>query len=113
MYKNDKIALFIEVLNDTNDYLKYTDGKIIGIWQNDFNISNGANKIIFPGGIKVGDKITEEQIVSKYGKPIEKSRFLESITYKYSDDNDKILSNDFLIKVTNGVISEITLKKEY
>lgn len=113
MYKNDKLALYTEILNDTNGDIKYTDGKITRIGQTKYQVSTGADQVIFPGGIKVGDKITEDEIVAKYGEPTDESDYssngYESDTYTYNADSNWKTTNYFEIKVVNGVIDEITL----
>lgn len=113
MYKNDKLALYTEILNDTNGDIKYTDGKITRIGQTKYQVSNGADPITFPGSIKVGDKITKEEILNKYGNPTDKRDYsnngYESVTYIYNANVNWTTTNYFEIKVVNGVIDEITL----
>ena len=113
MYKDDKLALYTEILNDTNGDIKYTDGKITRISQTKYQVSNGADAFTFPGGIKAGDEITESEIVSKYGEPTKKDNYssnnYESVTYKYNANTNWTTTNYFEIKIVNGIIDEITL----
>lgn len=113
MYKNDKLALYTEILNDTNGDIKYTDGKITRIGQTKYQVLSGADAFTFPGGIKAGDEITESEIVSKYGEPTKKDNYssnnYESVTYKYNANTNWTTTNYFEIKIVNGIIDEITL----
>lgn len=113
MYKNDKLALYTEILNDTNGDIKYTDGKITRIGQTKYQVSTGADQIVFPGGIKAGDKITGEEIINKYGEPTNKRDYsnngYESVTYIYNVNTSWTTTNYFEIKIVNGIIDEITL----
>lgn len=113
MYKNDKLALYTEILNDTSSDIKYTDGKVTRISQTKYQVSTGADQIIFPGNIKAGDKITKEEILSKYGEPTKIRNYsndgYESDTYIYNADKNWTTTNYFEIKVVNSIIDEITL----
>lgn len=113
MYKNDKLALYTEILNDTSADIKYTDSKITRIGQTKYQVSTGADQIVFPGGIKAGDKITGEEIINKYGEPTNKRDYsnngYESVTYIYNANTSWTTTNYFEIKIVNGIIDEITL----
>lgn len=113
MYKNDNLALYTEILNDTNSDIKYTEAKITRIGQTKYQVEKGADQIIFPGDIKVGDKITNEEIIDEYGEPTNKRDYsnngYESVTYVYNANTNWTTTNYFEIKVVNGIIDEITL----
>lgn len=113
MYKNDNLALYIEILNDTEGDIKYTDGKITRIWQSKYQVSTGADVVIFPGNIKAGDKMTGEEIINKYGQPNDKKEYSDSgyvsETYIYNENTNWTTTNYFEIKIVNGVIDEIIL----
>lgn len=113
MYKNDKLALSIEVLNDTGSDAKYMDSKVTRVSQSEYQVSNGADKITFPGGLVAGQEITEDKIKRLFGEPTDVNNYssdgYESITYTYNEDTSWTTTNYFKIQVVNGVISEITL----
>lgn len=113
MYKNDKLALSIEVLNDTGSDAKYMDSKVTRVSQSKYQVSNGANKITFPGGLVAGEEITENKIKQLFGEPTDVNNYssdgYESVTYTYNEDTSWTTTNYFKIQVVNGVISEITL----
>ncbi len=113
MYKNDKLALSTEILNDTGSDIKYTDGKITRVSQSKYQVSTGADKITFPGDIKAGDEITEEKIKQLFGEPTDIYEYsndgYDSVTYTYNEDTTWTTTNFYEIKIVNGVIDEITL----
>lgn len=113
MYKNDKLALYIEVLNSTGGSIKYTDSKVTRVSQTKYQVSQGATAIIFPGGIKAGDTITEEKIITLFGTPDDTNEYngdnYESKTYTYLSDTTWTTINNFKIDVVNGVIDQISL----
>ena len=113
MYKNDKLALSIEVLNDTGSDAKYMDSKVTRVSQSEYQVSTGADKITFPGGLVAGQEITEDKIKQLFGEPTDVNNYssdgYESITYTYNEDTSWTTTNYFKIQVVNGVISEITL----
>ena len=113
MYKNDKLALYTEILNDTGGDAKYTEGKITRVSQSKYQVSNGADKIVFPGGLTAGEEITIDKIKELFGEPTDTNEYssdgYESLTYTYNADTSWTTTNYFEIKVVNGVIDEITL----
>lgn len=113
MYKNDKLALYTEVLNDTDQDMLYTDCKITSVSQTKYQISVGADEIIFPGGLKAGQEITESEIISLFGTPDDTYNYESdgyiSNTYTYLEDTNYTTINYYEIKVVNGVIDELTL----
>lgn len=113
MYKNDKLALYTEILNDSSSDAKYTEGKITRVGQSKYQVSTGADVITFPGNLKVGDTITEEKIKELFGEPNDISEYssdgYESKTYTYNEDSSWTTTNYYKIKVVNGIIDELTL----
>lgn len=113
MYKNDKLSLYIEILNDTDQDTLYTDCKITRVSQTKYQISVGADEIIFPGGLKAGQEITETEIINLFGTPNDtydyESDGYISNTYTYLEDSNYSTINYYEIKVVNGVIDELTL----
>lgn len=113
MYKNDKLALYTEVLNDTDSDLLYTDCKITRISQTKYQVSQGALVLVFPGGLKVGQSITEDKIIELFGTPDDiyeySSEGYVSKEYKYLEDDLYVTTNNYIITVVNGVIDELQL----
>ena len=113
MYKNDKLSLYIEVLNDTNLDQLYTDCKVTRISQTKYQSSVGADVITFPGNLKVGQEITKDEIVNILGNPSDVKNYTDegyiSDTYSYYEDTTYTTTNYYEIKVVNGIIDELTL----
>lgn len=113
MYKDDKLALYAEFLNDTSNDILYTEAKITRVSQTKYHASNDAEIIIFPGGLKVGQEITKEEIVNLFGEPSDVNNYESdgyiSNTYTYVEDKYYSTTNNYKIKVVNGVIDELSL----
>lgn len=113
MYKNDKLALYIELTNNTKEDLKYTECQVTRVSQTKYQVSQGADAITFPGGLKAGEKITEDKITELFGTPYDTNEYssegYESKTYKYVEDETWTTTNNYEIKVVNGVIDELSL----
>lgn len=113
MYKNEKLALHIEVLNDTEEDKLYTDCKITRISQTKYQVSQGADVISFPGNLKAGEKITEAKIIELLGEPNDVKEYssdgYESKTYKYYENSSWTTTNHYEITVVNGIIDQLQL----
>lgn len=113
MYKNNKLALYIEILNDTNKEKSYAECDITRISQTKYQVSQGADAVIFPGGLKAGDTITEEKIIELFGTPDKVSDYTSdnyiSKTYQYFENSTWTTTNNFEIQVVNGVIDSLQL----
>lgn len=113
LYQSDKLASHIEVLNESGADALYTDCKITRISQSEYNVSQGANIIYFPGGLKAGDAINEAKLVELLGDFNDKDEYssegYNSVTYKYWENDDWTTTNYYEIRVVNGLIDELTL----
>jgi len=113
LYKDEKLALYIEVLNDTEQDVLYKDAKVTRISQTKYQISMGADVFIFPGGLKAGQEITKDEIINLFGTPSDIRNFESdgyvSDTYSYYSDDLYTTTNNYIIKVVNGVIDELVL----
>ena len=109
LYKNDKLALYIEVFNNSGVEAKYVDSRVTRISQTKYQVSQGADKIVFPGGLKVGDAITDAQIITLFGQPNDLKDNGSSKQYTYLSDTTWTTTNNFKIKLVNGIIDEIQL----
>lgn len=117
MYVNDKLALHVEILNDTDSDLLYTECAITRVSQTKYQISNGAMAIVFPGGLKVGDEISESELINLFGTPNDIDEYssdgYETKTYEYTEDSTFMTVNKYEIRVVNGVIEELLLDHRY
>ena len=109
LYKNDKLALYIDIINNEKENIKYIDCMVTRVTQSKYQVSQGAEQIIFPGNIKIGDEITEDKIVTLFGTPNDKKVYGNNIQYIYLSDTTWTTTNNFKITVVDGVIEEIQL----
>lgn len=113
LYKNDKLALYTEIYNDTNDDIKYSDGKVSRISQTKYQVSTGADVITFPGSLKAGDQISVDELINKLGNPSDKSEYNDSsynsITLTYNENLSWKTTKFYKITLVNGVIDELSL----
>lgn len=113
MYKNDKLALYINLTNDSDSDLLYTECQVTRVSQSKYQIDNGANVVTFPGGLTVGKKITKSEIIELFGNPYDTYEYssdgYESITYKYAENTTWTTTNHYEIKVVNGIIDQLEL----
>ena len=108
--------------------LYYRNKKICGILAEGFDIApdpegttsrfgfivlgigvNISDKIIFPGGLKVGDSITDAKLTELFGVPNDSKDYSGSKQYTYLSDTTWTTTNNFKISVVDGVIDEIQL----
>ena len=113
LYKDDKLAVSVELTNKTDSDLKYVDSSVTRISQDKFSTEQtGIENVIFPGNLKTGMNITKEEIFKLFGE-IEvkeyKSDNYVSETYKYTSDDTWKTLNYYEIRVVNGVIDSLTL----
>lgn len=113
MYKNDKLALYTEIYNDTNDDIKYSDSKVSMISQTKYQVSTGADVITFPGSLKAGDQISVDELINKLGNPSDKSEYNDSnyssTTLIYNENLSWKTTKFYKITIVNGVIDELSL----
>lgn len=110
LYKDGKLALYTEITNFSGSTVKYVDGFVTRISQSKYQTSsNNAEKIVFPGGIRVEDAITEAEIIALFGKPHETKTYGTSTIYSYVSDTTWTTIDNFKITVINGIIDEIQL----
>lgn len=117
--ENQKLALYTDIKNNTSNDLAYIDTEIISLWQTKYQVeTNGAEAIIFPGNLKVGMEITQEEIVNLFGEPTDMHDYSDdkynSVTLTYNEDEIYTTINYYKIVLTNNKIEEITLNhKKY
>ena len=113
MYYNDKLALYTETTNDTGVTALYTDCNITRISQTKYQASQTGKTFIFPGGLKVGEALTEADLIALVGQPTDKDVYssdnYEKITYTYNANTTWTTTNLYKIEVVNGIIDQLTL----
>lgn len=113
LYKNEKLALHIELLNNSDKDIVYTEGMVTRVWQTKYQVSTGATVVTFPGGLKVGQTITKDEIVNLFGEPSDIKNYSNDgyviDTYSYFSDDLYTTTNNYIIKVLNGVVDELIL----
>lgn len=110
LYKDDKLALYTEVTNNSGEKVKYTEAKITRITQSKYQVAtNNAEKIIFPGGLTVGEAITESELKALFGEPNETKTYSTRTYYTYYEDETWTTTDNFKITVVDGIIDEIQL----
>lgn len=109
LYKDGKLALYIDIINNEKENIKYIDSMVTRVTQTKYQVSQGAEAIVFPGNIKAGDSITEDEIITLFGTPNDKKVYGNNIQYVYLTDTTWTTTNNFKITVVNGIIDEIQL----
>lgn len=113
LYKDEQLALYTEITNTTGKMAQYQDCNITRVSQTKYMTSKNVGTIIFPGGLKAGDQVTENQIIGLFGNPTDKKTYnsdnYNKITYIYNENTDWTTQNYYQIEIVNGVIDQITL----
>lgn len=113
MYKDGKLALYTEITNNTGAAALYKDCKITRVGQTKYQVEQGANVVTFPGNLRVGMSVTDENIKAALGTPNDVDDYNSGSyvkkTYTYLADTSWTTTNYYKIAVVNGVIDELTL----
>lgn len=114
LYKDGKLALYIEAYNPNTTAISYKDATITKISQIKAHVDTyGASPVIFPGELTVGMKMTQEGLFNIFGETknirITNNDGYISTFYKYAEDDKKAGSNYFEIELVDGVIYSLTL----
>ena len=118
-YQNDTVAAYTDILNASDEDMKYTDCPITQVAQSKrMVVDKGMPAITFPGGLKAGEPATLEDLTALFGEPTDTYEYLsdgyEKYTYEWNEDPSWTTSNYLKIEVVNGVIDQITLdRKDY
>lgn len=112
--ESQKLALYTDIKNNTSNDLVYSDSKIVSLWQTKYQVeTNGAEAITFPGNLKVGMEITQEEIVNLFGEPTDIHDYSDdkynSVTLTYNGDETYTTINYYKIELQNNKIVGITL----
>lgn len=105
----------IEVLNSSNTARQLTECAVTLI-----DVSNnyffGNADIVFAGGLKVGDSITEKELKKLFGVPDDTFHSDDGADFKYTyyENTDAyFVYRNFTITVYDGVINSLMLEKSY
>lgn len=110
LYKNGKLALYTEITNNTGSMITYKEGMVTRITQSKYQAAtNKAEKIIFPGGLKVEDAITESKLIALFGQPNDVKTYGTTTYYTYYEDETWTTTDNLKITVKDGIIDEIQL----
>ena len=113
LYKDEKLALNVDVSNNKEDNLKYNECDVTKITQTQYQSNLGVEKVTFPGNLQVGMTMTKDKLISKIGKPTKIDSYANgtyiSQTYKYIENKDETSKNYYSIKIVNGKIEELAL----
>lgn len=111
LYKDDKMVMSIEAYNDTDSVVNVMNTKLTRVSQSGYSVNNGQSPIIFPGGIKANQEITEDKLLELFGEPTKiedySSEDYISKKYVYSEDDTFMTFNNFVIELNNGSIYDI------
>lgn len=118
LYTEDEdLALYIDILNDTDGDLTYAECKVVAISQTEYQaVERGASMITFAGGLQVGLEMTTDDIEAIFGEPQDTYEYVSddsdynSFEWTYSEDPDYTYHNNIEIKIVNGVIDEIGIE---
>lgn len=107
---SERLASYINIINRGDSSILYKEANVSRISQSKFQVeTNNATKIVFPGNLSAGDKITEEEVIKKFGEPNNRREYSETVYYEYYADDSWSSRNYYKIEVLNGVIDELTL----
>lgn len=112
--EKEKLALYIDIKNNTSEDLQYTKSEIVSLWQTNYQVeTNNAEAIIFPGNLSVGMEVSKDQIIELFGEPTDIDEYsstnYESITLTYNGDTTYSTINYYKIEIKNGKIDALTL----
>ncbi len=117
---DEELALYIDIINDTDGDLVYTDCTVADVRQTKYQaIDQGASVITFAGGLQVGQEMTTAEIEAIFGEPQDTSEYIsddsdyESYTWTYAADPDWSSHDNFEITIVNGIIDEIGIDHLY
>ena len=112
--KEEKLSMYIDIKNDTDNDLSYLDSQVVRIDQTEYQVkTNNVKMITFPGELTVGLEKTKEDIINLLGEPSNIREYnsdnYSSITLTYNADEIYNTINYYQIIITNGEITELSL----
>ena len=117
LYLDGNLAMYIELYNDTEEDMLYTDCLVTRIIQSKYQSEKTGDFIVFPNSLKVGDSMTKEELEKMFGEPDDTYDYEDGdyvkFEYTYCEDMLWKIHNCIEITVVNGYIDEITLDYLY
>ncbi len=107
-----KSFLNVDILNQTGEDALYTELPITRITSDFYN---NDDKIVFPGGLTVGQSMTVEEVKALFGEPTDINDYVSEITnkktyiLKYCENEKWTTDNYYEITIKDGVISGLEL----
>lgn len=109
LFQDGKLALYTEVANNSNDYLKLSDCEVTRVSQTSYMVQNGAATVTFPGNLYVGMAMDESTLTGILGAPNESKDYSGTKEIRYFADPSWTTANYYRITIKDGVIDEIAL----
>lgn len=114
MYKDNKLAIYTDVINTVDADTLYKDAYIANVSQTKFQVeTNKADKFIFPGNLSVGHAITEDELKVLFGEPTKRNEYkgekYTKVTYIYAEDEKWTTVDKYEIELKDGIIDELRL----
>lgn len=115
LYKDDSLAMYIELSNSTEEEQLYTDCMVTKIGYSQYTKENLGAEIVFCGNLQIGQAMTVDDIKAILGEPQDTYEYTDmdyvSTTLRYEDESIWMSSyNSYNITIVNGVIDDISLK---
>lgn len=117
---DEDLALYIDILNDTEEDQTYADCKVVSVKQTEYQaIEKGASIITFAGGMQVGMEMTTADVEAIFGEPQDTYEYIsddsdyESYTWTYAADPDWSSHDNFEVTIVNGIVDEICIDHLY
>lgn len=115
LYKDDSLAMYIELSNSTEEDQLYTDCMVTKIGYSQYTKENLGAEIVFCGNLQIGQAMTVDDIKAILGEPQDSYEYSDedyvSTTLRYEDESIWMSSyNSYNITIVNGVIDDISLK---
>lgn len=114
LYKDGKLALYIEAYNPTTAEINFKSATVTKISQIKAHVDTyGASPVTFPGELQVGMNMTQEGLFNIFGETkhirVTNNDGYISTYYKYCENEEKTGSNYFEIELVEGVIYSLTI----
>ncbi len=109
MFQNGKLALYTEVTNNSNDYLKLSDCEVTRVSQTLYMVKNGAATVTFPGNLYAGMTMDESTLTSILGTPSDSKDYSGTKEIRYFANPSWTTANYYQITIKDGVIDDLVL----
>jgi len=100
----------INIENYSREDMMYKDCTITGIYQDDYVRLQDSELFTFPGNLKIGSKVTKDDLVELFGEPEYEYEDEEDYEdYSYEAYNWSYGSKAIMVTLVNGKVSDITI----